>query len=236
MKYTKSPTEPSKHNQRIHRLQTKKSAVVSHSFGKDSTLALHKAISAGFQVEALLVSVNQEHKRSWFHGLSSELMQRIAQSLSIPLYPIASCGQDYAERFVEALTYWRSLGVTTAVYGDIDIEEHREWCRDISNQAGLKALHPLWAGRRRELVLECLDLGYKPIIKSVSKKHGVPKDFLGRSLDRELVAELESLSIDPCGESGEFHTVVLDGPLYLEPILWEPQGIHESEYGYSLIM
>ncbi len=210
--------------------------IVSHSFGKDSTLSLHKAVSSGASVQALLVSVNQTDTRSWFHGVSYPMMQAIAKSLHIPLYPVASNGTNYREKFVEALQFWQGQGVTRAVFGDIDIEDHRTWCQQVSEEAGLEAVHPLWGQAREDLVFEFIDLGYKALIKTVSKKHKVPKEFLGRTLDRELVAELQDLNIDPCGEGGEFHTLVVDGPLYKEPVAWKDQGIYESEFGYTLII
>ncbi len=210
--------------------------IVSHSFGKDSTLSLHKAALAGASIQALLVSVNQTDTRSWFHGISHPMMQAVAKSLHIPLYPVASNGNDYREKFVEALQFWQAQGVTKAVFGDIDISDHRTWCQKVSEEAGLEAVHPLWGQAREDLVFEFIDLGYKALIKTVSKKHGVPKEFLGRTLDRELVAELQHLNIDPCGEGGEFHTLVVDGPLYKEPVAWKSNGIYESEFGYTLII
>lgn len=210
--------------------------VVSHSFGKDSTLALHKIIAQGYGVDALLVSVNGDDQRSWFHGLSSSVMEKTSHSLGIPLYPVASRGENYREQFLLALTEWQQRGTSACVYGDIDIEEHRTWCQSVSRDAGLQAIHPLWGQSRGSLVESFMNLGYKAVIKTISKSHGVPKDFLGATLDIQLVKEFIKLSIDPCGEGGEFHTFVYDGPIFTSPIIWEDQGVYESEYGYTLII
>ncbi len=137
--------------------------IVSHSFGKDSTLALHEVVSQGCSVEALLVSVNEGDQRSWFHGLSSSVMERTAQSLGVSLYPVASRGEDYREQFVAALKVWQARGAQHCIFGDIDIEEHRVWCQRVSAEAKVEAVHPLWGRGRVSLVESWFVVWVKPV-------------------------------------------------------------------------
>lgn len=191
--------------------------VVSYSGGKDSVLALHHMIAQGHTPVALLVMVNHSQKRSWFHGMDLKLMEEVAASLEIPLLLCHSAGEDYQEKMEAGLRQAKAMGAEAAVYGDIDIEGHRQWCQERCDAVGLERIHPLWHRDREENTREAIDLGYQCLIKCV--KNGVlPQDYLGMMLSLELLEEMKSRGIDVCGENGEYHTVVVGGPIFHSPV------------------
>lgn len=193
--------------------------VVSYSGGKDSVLALHHMIAQGHTPVALLVMANHSQKRSWFHGMDLKLMEEVAASLEIPLLLCHSAGEDYQEKMEAGLRQAKAMGAEAAVYGDIDIEGHRQWCQERCDAVGLERIHPLWHRDREENTREAIDLGYQCLIKCV--KNGVlPQDYLGKMLSLELLEEMKSRGIDVCGENGEYHTVVVGGPIFHSPVLY----------------
>ncbi len=213
-----------------------KKVCVSYSLGKDSTLALYRAIKSGCDVMALIISVNEENLRSWFHGVDSELINAVSSSLGIPVILAKSDGSNYREVFVEALEEAKSLGVSECVFGDIDIEDHFDWCSAVCDEAKMSAWFPLWKEDRREIVEEFINSGFKAIIKTVSKQFKMDMSFLNRQLTLDVLDELESLGVDVCGENGEYHTFVFDGPIFNKPIATEYIDTYESEYAYSAIL
>jgi len=196
------------------------SAVASWSGGKDSALALQLAIEAGVRPAVLLTMLTEDGERSRSHGLPVAVLEAQAAALGLPLVTRPASWETYTEVFVEAL---RSLDVTEAVYGDIDIEDHRLWCERACAAAGLVRRHPLWQRPRRELVAELLRRGFRATIVTV-RGDVLDRELLGRELDDALADDLEAAGADACGENGEYHTVVTDGPLFSEPVRLEHGG------------
>lgn len=191
--------------------------ILSYSGGKDSVMALHKMLADGHEAAGLLVMVNRELQRSWFHGVDLPLLREISRSLGIPLLLCESGGEDYHTAMEDALKQAGAQGAEACVFGDIDIEDHRIWCRERCDAAGLQCIHPLWQRDRAENTAEILALGYRCIIKCV-RNADLPQSFLGKALDADMVEEMQRRGIDVCGENGEYHTVVLDGPLFRFPV------------------
>ena len=197
--------------------------VLSYSGGKDSVLALHRMVRAGWQPHALLTTYHAGRSRTWFHGLPVPLLERAAASLGVPL-SLAVCGEgeDYNARFTNALRRLRAEGAEAVVFGDIDLQAHRDWCEARCREAGLEAVLPLWMEGREALVREFLDAGYSTMLKVVRLRE-LPESFLGRVLDRALVEEIQARGADACGENGEYHTMVFDGPLFRERVELRPE-------------
>lgn len=188
-----------------------RTAVCSWSGGKDSCLALHRAVAAGFEARALLTMLTEGGRRTRSHGLPADLVEAQAEALGLPLVTRATSWSGYEEAFTGALRDLRTRGAMAVVFGDIDLDDHRAWCVRTCANAELEAVHPLWKEDRRALLEEILELGIETVL--VAARDGlVPRKLLGRTLDRNLVAELEELGIDPCGEGGEYHTVVVAAP------------------------
>ncbi|MDK0795224.1 diphthine--ammonia ligase [Clostridium perfringens] len=200
----------------------KKKFVVSYSCGKDSTLSLYRMIKAGHNPVALLVTVDKKVLRSWFHGIPDKLLKDVSKSLDIPLVLVASNGKEnYGETFVDALKKIKEeMGAEACVFGDIDLMTHRTWCEDKCEKAGLEAIFPLWEEDREALTYEFIDSGFKTVIKNV-KLSILGEEFLGEVLTKDVVERLKAAGSDACGENGEYHTFVFDGPLFKERINFE---------------
>ena len=193
---------------------------ISYSGGKDSALALYRMIKQGHKPIALVTTVNIEHDRSWFHGIQDELLQSISSSLQIPLIICKCTPNDYAQLYENSLEKARLMGADSCVFGDIDIRGHREWNEERCQMAGLKCVLPLWQQDRETLVRETIASGFKAIIKIVdSRKLG--DSFLGQTLTVSLIEEIKSAGVDVCGENGEYHTFVYDGPVFKSPVAFK---------------
>ena len=197
---------------------------VSFSGGKDSMLALHEMVEAGHQPVALLVMYRQEAGRSWVHGIEPKLLAAIGEALEIPLICCGAKSETYDADMERGLRQARELGAEACVFGDIDTPGHREWDEARCAAAGIDAILPLWRRSRVETVRKTLDLGYKCLIKCVHNDI-LPESWLGQPLSHSHVEQMLSQGVDACGENGEYHTVVVDGPLFRRPVATENRGL-----------
>ncbi|MGG0656925.1 diphthine--ammonia ligase [Rummeliibacillus pycnus] len=191
--------------------------IASFSGGKDSALALYKAMMVGEAV-GLIVMLEEEGKRSRSHGMPPELIHAQAKSIGLPVYTAAASWTDYEKVFIRLLEKAKNQGSEVLVTGDLDMPAHGCWHEKVTKYAGLKLGMPLWEMNHHEAVEEFIDLGFVTIIVTVNLSLGMREDDLGRTLTHEYVKELEARGIDPCGEGGEFHTTVLNGPIFKHPI------------------
>lgn len=190
----------------------------SWSGGKDSCYALMQSLAQGNQLNILVNMMNENGKISRSHGLPFEVLQQQAAAIGIPIIARATSWNDYKVNFVNALEECRQhFGVSAMVFGDIDLQPHRDWEEMVCREAGLQALLPLWQQGRRELVTAMINSGIEAVIVSCNTLMG--EDFLGRKITHELVNELEQTGIDACGENGEYHTVVVNCPLFKKAIM-----------------
>lgn len=189
----------------------------SWSGGKDSCFALMKAKEQGYVPTVLLNVLNEEGQISRSHGIPANILQAQAKAAQLPIHLIQSSWKEYESNFTAALHYLKSsYEVDAAVFGDIDLQAHRDWEEMVCSKAGLKAILPLWLQDREQLVLQMLNSGIKTMITSCNEKMG--ELFLGKILDEVLIEELKAIDVDVCGENGEFHTLVLNCPLFTQPI------------------
>lgn len=194
-----------------------KNSLCSWSGGKDSCYALIQAIQFGYQPRVLLNVLNEEGRISRSHGIPAGILQAQARSSRLPIHLISSSWEDYEKLFTDALVQLRNqYQLSYAIFGDIDLQAHRDWEEKVCNNAGLTAVLPLWKQDRGALVMQMLEAGIKSMIVSCNETMG--DKFIGKMISAGLVSELESLGIDPCGENGEYHTLVLDCPLFNEGI------------------
>ncbi len=202
----------------------KEKFIMSFSGGKDSILALYRMIKKGYEPIALLTTVKKNQEKSWTHGLGKEFLHRISKSLDIPLLLVECDVNEYERKFEEALIKAKDMGATMCVFGDIDIELHKKWDVDRCKNAGIKAELPLWQQNREDLVYEFIDSGFTTVINKVNLKYmGI--EFLGKELNREIIDDIKSTGSDACGENGEYHTFVVDGPLFKNRIDFTNEGI-----------
>ncbi|HEX6708168.1 MAG TPA: diphthine--ammonia ligase [Albitalea sp.] len=199
----------------------------SWSGGKDSMLALHRALDAGHEIRALLAMFDETGERSRSHALPPSLMQAQADALGIPLVMRRASWATYEAVFTEQLHVFSAQGITRGVFGDIDLQPHRDWEEKVCAAAGLQAVLPLWHEPRRALADELLALGYRARVVCVDARH-LDASFCGREYDARFIADLPA-AVDACGENGEFHTFVFDGPRFAQPVRHELVKIVEHE-------
>ena len=191
--------------------------VISYSGGKDSALALYRMMIQGHKPVAMVTTINKAQGRSWFHGIQSEFLTKVSESLDIPMISCACKPEEHEESFEKGLKEAKALGAEACVFGDIDIEGHSQWNHARCSAAELKCMLPLWHEEREALVREVIDHGFKAVIKIVQLK-ALDESFLGKTIDVELMKRIKSTGADPCGENGEYHTFVYDGPIFRFPI------------------
>jgi uncharacterized protein (TIGR00290 family) len=165
----------------------------------------------------MLVMFNEAAGRSWFHGINPQLLEASSRSLGLPLINCPSAGEDYHLALENGLREAKKYGAEACVFGDIDIDEHRDWNEARCEAAGLKMILPLWKQDRDTLVFETIDAGFKAVIKCVESRW-LGDEFLGKTLDRDLVEQIRATGSDVCGENGEYHTFVYDGPTFSAPV------------------
>ncbi len=189
----------------------------SWSGGKDSCLALHRAIQRGGEPKYLLTMMVKDGTKSRAHGLPKGLFEAQAHSLGIPLEFRSTSRSEFRSVMIATLRELKEKGVEFGVFGDIDLEQHLEWVEGVCSSAKIQPYEPLWQLNRQRVVRDFLNLGFKALIIAV--KHDVMDPaYLGSMLNRECAMELEKSGIDSSGEGGEFHTVVTDGPIFSSPI------------------
>ena len=185
----------------------------SWSGGKDSALALYRMVRQGHCCSSLLTMLDESGETSRSHGLSPGVLRAQAEALKIPILMAATTWEGYEAQFRRSAETLKARGTLHGVFGDIDVEPHRAWVERVCRESGVTGHEPLWRESRRALVREFLAAGFKAIVVAVDTER-FPPDFLGRRFDENFVEEMEALDLDPCGESGEFHTFVYDGPLF----------------------
>ncbi len=191
------------------------------SGGKDSAMALHALRAAGdCRIAALLTTITEEYDRISMHGVRRALLERQAESLGLPLHPVLIPPQCinaiYEERMKEALAMHFARGVRRVAFGDIFLEDLRVYREKNLAQIGMQALFPIWKRDTRELAREFVRLGFRAITVCVDPRV-LDASFAGRELEASFFADLPP-GVDPCGENGEFHTFVFDGPVFKTPI------------------
>ena len=182
----------------------------SWSGGKECALATYKAISQGHEVLYLLNFISEDGQRSRSHGIKASVLALQAEAIGIPLIQVKTSWENYEENFKKVARELRNKGIEGGVFGDMNLEEHREWVERVCSEVGIKALLPLWGIKAEELIEELLKLKFKAIIVATR----LEENFLGKVLDKALVRQISKLGSHPCGENGEYHTFVTEGPIF----------------------
>jgi len=193
--------------------------VSSWSGGKDSCLACYKAIESGYQVRYLLNFISKEYKRCCFHGIEASLLNLQAELIGILLIQreVSADMEKYETEFKAAVSEIKTKEIQGMVFGDVYLEEHRNWVERVCKDLEILPIQPLWNHTPFRVLEEFIDLGFKAIVVSC-KADMFSKDFIGRVIDKDLIRELQMRNICPCGENGEFHTFVIDGPMFKRKI------------------
>lgn len=189
----------------------------SWSGGKDCCLALHRALSNGMDVVYLANTVSEDGRRSCSHGVAAEVIGAQSHALEIPIVQWPTTGDTYEAEFITMLRSFRKEGIVGGVFGDIDFNAHREWIERVCLEAGITPFLPLWLDDQRKLLMEFIDAGFESIVVA-ARAEFFGDEVLGRTVDADFMEYLDELAktkqITPCGEAGEYHTLVVDGPIF----------------------
>lgn len=208
--------------------------VTSWSGGKDSCYAMMQATQQGFIPKVLLNMMNENGKVSRSHGLPLSILNQQAQKTGLPLEGIPATWGDYEAKFIAVLkTLKAKYDLEAAVFGAIDLQPHKDWEVEVCAAASLKAILSLWQQDRIFLVNQMLENGIETMIVSCNTMMG--EQYLRKILTKELAQELHEKGIDPCGENGEFHTLVINCPLFSGKIEL-PAFIKSTYKNYCLIV
>ncbi len=218
----------------LERLVGGKRFVASFSGGKDSTLSVYRALQAGGKLEALMTTMNKERQGSYSHCISRDHLNSLASLMGSSAHLIETDSGHYRQDLVDCLRCFSAAGVEAAVFGDIDLAGHREWIESVCGEAGITAVFPLWQEDRRAVVEEFIGLGFRAVVKVVDLAC-LDTSFLGRVLDASMLQEFDQKGIDICGENGEYHTLVVDGPLLAELLVYEVETV-VKENGYGILI
>jgi uncharacterized protein (TIGR00290 family) len=189
---------------------------VSWSGGKDSCLACYKALQKGVEVSCLLNFISR-NERCRSHGLSSKLIVAQSQALDIPVIQRVVTWETYEEEFKAVARRLKQTGVDGIVFGDIDIYNHLDWVIQVCNEVGMLYMEPLWHLDRERVLREFIGAGFNAIVIN-ARADIFGGEWLGRRVDETFIEDLQKLrsshNFDICGESGEYHTFVTDGPIF----------------------
>jgi uncharacterized protein (TIGR00290 family) len=200
---------------------TKQPVVLSWSGGKDSTMAAYQLLaSQKYELAALLTTVTEDYDRISMHGVRRQLLEQQAESLGIPLRQIVipkDCTNEiYEARMREALSHIKSQGITKIAFGDLFLQDVKQYRDERLALAGMTGLYPIWMRDTAELVRTFIGLGFKALIACVDTQ-AIDAAFAGREIDHQLLRDLPE-SADPCGEYGEYHSFVYAGPIFKKAI------------------
>jgi uncharacterized protein (TIGR00290 family) len=202
----------------------KEPVIVSWSGGKDSALVLREALRL-YDVKSLVTTCTEGFRRISMHGVRCSLLKAQTESLNLPCHrvfvPQRCSNADYEIRMKEGFTAFKNRGITKIVFGDLFLEDIRNYRDRLLAEIGMTALYPLWGRNTLELARQFTRDGFRAIVVCADPRWA---QFAGRQYDAALLAQFRP-EIDPCGENGEFHTFVYDGPIFQKPIRYRSGSI-----------
>lgn len=193
---------------------------MSWSGGKDCCLALHELQTAGTPIAGLLTTLTRDYDRISMHGVRRTLLERQAASLGLPLYQISipkdATNQAYEDAMGEALRHHRKRGVGSVAFGDLFLEDIRAYREALLKRHDMTGVYPVWKRDTARFVREVIELGFRAVVTCVNGRV-LPPSMAGAIIDERFLSLLPR-HVDPCGENGEFHSFVFDGPNFGKPI------------------
>ena len=201
--------------------ESKKTAVMSWSSGKDSSMALDSVLNSDeFHVQELLSTVTEDYERVSMHGVRVSLLDMQADSLGIPIrkvYIPAQCSNKiYEGKMKEVMNYYKNCSIETVIFGDLYLEDIRHYRENQLGSIGMKAFFPLWNSDTVELSRKMIEKGYRSVVTCVDSKL-LPGSYAGKEYNHDFLDSLPE-GVDPCGENGEFHTFTSGGPIFSNDI------------------
>jgi uncharacterized protein (TIGR00290 family) len=215
---------------------TKKKTFISWSGGKDSALALYELQQyEEYQPAGLITTVNLDYDRISIHGIRRSLLAKQAEALKLPLHEIPipkdATNDIYISIMEKALKTFREKGLRAVMFGDLFLEDIRTYREEMMARVSLEGVFPLWSKNTTDLAHHMIDLGFKATIAVVDTQV-LDEDFAGWEYDYDFLSALPK-NIDPCGENGEFHTFVYDGPIFNQAIKFSKGEVVLRENRFS---
>ncbi len=188
---------------------------ISWSGGKETSLACYKVMQdEDIEVAYLLNMVSEDGEHSRSHGVSSGLLRLQAETIGIPIVQRRTTWQTYEEEFKKAISDLKKEGIQAGVFGDIDLQEHRDWVERVCKESSILPIFPLWQRKREEILKEFVDSGFEAIVVA-TKTDVLDSKWIGRKIDTQFIEDIKNLgNVDLCGEAGEYHTFVFSGPIF----------------------
>lgn len=211
----------------------KKRSVFHWSGGKDSAIALHRILQdPNYSIDCLLTTINRAHERITMHGVRRDLLEAQVAEMDIPLEILELPEQpemdEYNRLLGNKMNELKKRDITHAIFGDIFLKDLKSYRENLMQQLGFETVFPIWGEDTTNLIHQFMDDGFKAITVCV-KDDSLGKEFAGRVIDKDFLKELPH-QVDPCGENGEFHTFVYDGPIFSSPIPFKKGDIVYREY------
>ena len=189
-------------------------AFASFSGGKESVFSLYRAMEEGITVSCFVNMVSEDGNRCRAHGIDAGLIRLQAEAMRIPIVQRPATWEEYESEFKKIVGLIKNEEIEAGIFGDIDLEEHRQWVERVCREVGVCPIEPLWGRPREELLAEFIEAGFQAVVIAVQAQH-FGEEWLGRAIDNEFIDEVSTLAnVDLCGEKGEFHTLVVDGPCF----------------------
>jgi uncharacterized protein (TIGR00290 family) len=210
-----------------------KKSIFNWSGGKDSALALYHCLNdKDIEIKYLLTSLSERHKRISMHGVRKALLQLQAENIGIELkeiyLPELASLEIHNGIMKKAFEEFKEKGIEYSIFGDIFLEDLKKYREDRLAEVRMKGLFPLWKRSSTDILKEFVELGFKTVIVCINEKY-LDKSFAGRIIDKDFLNDLPG-NVDPCGENGEFHTFVFDGPIFKKKIDYELGDLVYREY------
>ena len=213
-----------------------KKAVFNWSGGKDSSLTLNRLLKTQeYDIQYLLTSVNTRFQRVSMHGVRENLLDQQARSIGIPLHklmvPEMLSMEIYDNLMAQTLRQFKDEGIEYSIFGDIFLEDLKKYREERLAKLNIQGVFPIWKIPTDHLIKEFIDLGFKAVLVCVNERY-LDKSFAGREIDKNFLKDLPN-NVDPCGENGEYHSFVYDGPIFKKPISFKRGEIVYRNYKAS---
>lgn len=198
-----------------------KQIIFSWSGGKDSAYALYKLLKEDkYSIKCLFTTLSEEYQRVNFHAIPPNLLDAQAEAIGLKLDKVfitqSNNINEYADKLEPYLLTHLDKGIKTIAYGDIYLEDLRDFRINCLKKIDMKSIYPIWKTNSTQNIIDFINLGFKAILTCVDA-NVLDKSFVGRDIDPQFIRDLPK-NVDPCGENGEFHTFVYDGPIFKEKI------------------
>lgn len=207
---------------------------ISWSGGKDSAYALYKLMQEDkYEIVGLHTVIEENDKKVGIHNIKEELIEKQAESIGLPLTKLYLKKKPLAYEKLMA-DYYKQLkneGVENVMFGDIFLEDLKDFRESILHNSGIKGVYPIWQKDTIQLVKDFLNLKFKTILCAVDAKH-IDEDWVGEELSLDFI--YEHPNIDPCGENGEYHSYVIEGPVFKLPIKLNQKGKYSLDYTFNV--